>query len=69
MDANRELFAAELALSQVQRDSLVSVVQLYRAFGGRVVNRRRRRTRRRRCVHRAGRMPSISARHGSSHRA
>jgi NADPH:quinone reductase-like Zn-dependent oxidoreductase len=34
LDANRELFSAELALSQAQRDSLVSVVQLYRALGG-----------------------------------
>lgn len=34
LDANRELFAAELALSQAQRDALVSVVQLYRALGG-----------------------------------
>ncbi|MGH6636563.1 MAG: TolC family protein [Gammaproteobacteria bacterium] len=34
LDANRELFAAELALSQAQRNSLVSVVQLYRALGG-----------------------------------
>lgn len=34
LDANRQLFSAELALSQAQRDSLVSVVQLYRALGG-----------------------------------
>jgi outer membrane protein, multidrug efflux system len=34
LDASRQLFAAELALSQAQRDSLVSVVQLYKALGG-----------------------------------
>jgi outer membrane protein, multidrug efflux system len=34
LDASRQLFAAELVLSQAQRDSLVSVVQLYKALGG-----------------------------------
>jgi outer membrane protein, multidrug efflux system len=34
LDASRELFAAGLALSQTQRDSLVSVVQLYKTLGG-----------------------------------
>lgn len=34
LDANRELFAAELALSGVQRDALVAVVQVYKALGG-----------------------------------
>ncbi len=34
LDADRDLFDAELRLAQVQRDELVSVVQLYRALGG-----------------------------------
>jgi NodT family efflux transporter outer membrane factor (OMF) lipoprotein len=34
LDADRDLFDAELQLAQVRRDELVSVVQLYRALGG-----------------------------------
>lgn len=34
LDADRNLFDAELALAQVQRDELLSVVRLYRALGG-----------------------------------
>ncbi len=34
LDADRDLFDAELRLAQVRRDELVSVVQLYRALGG-----------------------------------
>jgi outer membrane protein TolC len=34
LDAERNLFDAELVLAQVQRDELLSVVQLYRALGG-----------------------------------
>jgi multidrug efflux system outer membrane protein len=34
LDADRELFAAELDLSQTRRDELLSEVQLYRALGG-----------------------------------
>jgi multidrug efflux system outer membrane protein len=34
LDADRDLFDAELRLAQVKRDELVSVVQLYRALGG-----------------------------------
>jgi multidrug efflux system outer membrane protein len=34
LDANRELFVAELALAQTKRDELLSLVQLYRALGG-----------------------------------
>ena len=30
----RQLFDAELALAQAQRDELVAVVRLYRALGG-----------------------------------
>ncbi|HET8891804.1 MAG TPA: efflux transporter outer membrane subunit [Candidatus Angelobacter sp.] len=34
LDADRDLFDAELRLAQVKRDELVSVVQLYRSLGG-----------------------------------
>jgi multidrug efflux system outer membrane protein len=34
LDAQRELFDAELALTQTQLEELVAVVQLYRALGG-----------------------------------
>ena len=34
LDAERNLFDAELVLAQVQRDELLSVVRLYRALGG-----------------------------------
>jgi multidrug efflux system outer membrane protein len=34
LDAERNLFDAELGLAQVQRDELLSVVRLYRALGG-----------------------------------
>jgi outer membrane protein, multidrug efflux system len=34
LDADRDLFDAELLLAQIKRDELVSVVQLYRALGG-----------------------------------
>ena len=34
LDADRELFDAELSLAQVRRDELVSVVQIYKALGG-----------------------------------
>src|SRR5215204_4671971 len=34
LDADRELFEAELSLAQVRRDELLSVVQLYKALGG-----------------------------------
>lgn len=34
LDADRELFNAELNLTQTRRDELVSVVQLYKALGG-----------------------------------
>jgi NodT family efflux transporter outer membrane factor (OMF) lipoprotein len=34
LDADRDLFDAELRLAQVRRDELVSVVQIYRALGG-----------------------------------
>jgi outer membrane protein TolC len=40
LDASRQWFAAELALSQAQRDSLVSVVQLLQGLGRRVVGGR-----------------------------
>ncbi|MGH8534055.1 MAG: TolC family protein [Gammaproteobacteria bacterium] len=43
LDANRELFAAELALSRVQRDSLGFARATLQGVGGRVVARRRRR--------------------------
>ena len=34
LDAQRNLFAAELALSQAQLQQLTSAVQLYKALGG-----------------------------------
>jgi multidrug efflux system outer membrane protein len=34
LDADRDLFQAELALSQIRLNELVSVVQLYKALGG-----------------------------------
>jgi outer membrane protein TolC len=34
LDAERNLFDAELVLAQVQRDELLSVVRLYQALGG-----------------------------------
>ena len=34
LDANRQLFAAELELAAAQRDQLVTLVQLYKALGG-----------------------------------
>jgi multidrug efflux system outer membrane protein len=34
LDADRDLFEAELRLAQVRRDELLSVVQVYRALGG-----------------------------------
>jgi multidrug efflux system outer membrane protein len=34
LDADRDLFDAELGLAQTRRDELVTVVQLYRALGG-----------------------------------
>jgi multidrug efflux system outer membrane protein len=34
LDADREVFEAELNLTQTKRDELISVVQLYKALGG-----------------------------------
>jgi len=34
LDADRDLFNAELSLAQAKRDELLSVVQLYKALGG-----------------------------------
>jgi multidrug efflux system outer membrane protein len=34
LDASRNLFQGQLALAQLQRDELISVVQLYRSLGG-----------------------------------
>jgi len=34
MDANRDLFDAELGLAQTRRNELLVQVQLYRALGG-----------------------------------
>lgn len=34
LDADRELFDAELSLAQARRDELLTVVQLYKALGG-----------------------------------
>jgi multidrug efflux system outer membrane protein len=34
LDSDRDLFEAELNLTQTKRDELVSVVQLYKALGG-----------------------------------
>jgi multidrug efflux system outer membrane protein len=34
LNADQELFAAELGLAEAKRDELLSVVLLYRALGG-----------------------------------
>jgi multidrug efflux system outer membrane protein len=34
LDSERELFDAELGLTQLQRDELLAVVRLYKALGG-----------------------------------
>ncbi len=34
LDADRDLFDAELSLAQVRRDELAALVLLYRALGG-----------------------------------
>jgi multidrug efflux system outer membrane protein len=34
LDADRELFDAELSLAQTRRDELLSVVALYKSLGG-----------------------------------
>jgi multidrug efflux system outer membrane protein len=34
LDADRELFNAELSLAQARRDELLTVVQLYKSLGG-----------------------------------
>ena len=34
LDSDRELFTAELNLTQTKRDELLSLVQLYKALGG-----------------------------------
>jgi multidrug efflux system outer membrane protein len=34
LDADREVFEAELNLTQTKRDELISVIQLYKALGG-----------------------------------
>jgi len=34
LDADRDLFEAELGLAQTRRNELLSLVQLYRALGG-----------------------------------
>ena len=34
LDADRELFDAELSLAQTRRNELLSLVQLYKALGG-----------------------------------
>jgi multidrug efflux system outer membrane protein len=34
LDADRDLFQAELALAQIRLNELLSVVQLYKALGG-----------------------------------
>ena len=34
LDTERQLFDAELALAQAQRDELLAVVRIYRALGG-----------------------------------
>jgi len=34
LDAERDLFDAQLALARLQRDELLNIVQLYRALGG-----------------------------------
>jgi len=34
LDADRDLFAAELSLTQTRRNKLLALVQLYKALGG-----------------------------------
>jgi len=34
LDADRDLFQAELSLAQIRLNELLSVVQLYKALGG-----------------------------------
>jgi len=34
LQADQDLFVAELSLAQVKRDDLLSLVQLYKALGG-----------------------------------
>jgi multidrug efflux system outer membrane protein len=34
LDAERDLFSAELALTRTKRNELLALVQLYRALGG-----------------------------------
>jgi len=34
LDADRDLFSAELSLSQIQLNEVLTVVQLYKALGG-----------------------------------
>jgi len=34
LDADRQLFNAELSLAQVRRDELLSVVKVYKSLGG-----------------------------------
>jgi multidrug efflux system outer membrane protein len=34
LDADRDLFQAQLALAQLKRNEILSVVQLYKALGG-----------------------------------
>jgi len=34
IEAQQQLFPAELTLAQVQRDQLIAVVELYKALGG-----------------------------------
>jgi multidrug efflux system outer membrane protein len=34
LDADRELFTAELSLAQARRDELLTVVQVYKSLGG-----------------------------------
>ena len=34
LDADRDLFSAELTLAQIRYNELVSVIQLYKALGG-----------------------------------
>ncbi len=38
MDAQRKLFSAQLALSQIKRDRLLSMITLYRALGGGILS-------------------------------
>jgi outer membrane protein, multidrug efflux system len=34
LDADRDLFSAQLSLAQTKRNELLSLVQLYKALGG-----------------------------------